>query len=77
VLLCAAQQVNGDKGITLTVGVGLLEESETPEAAVRQAWSMVATQSMNRGESLALLLSRGDSAITVVLTPEAKQAGRR
>ena len=76
VLLCVAPDAEVEKGGAVLVGVGLLDEgSGSPAEAVQQAWEMPATQSLLPGESLALRLSRENSGITVVITPNASASG--
>jgi hypothetical protein len=69
VLLSVAADVEEKR--QMLVGMGVLDEETRPAGALRQAWELRNTLRLGSGESLALWLSREDSAITVVLTPSA------
>jgi hypothetical protein len=69
VLLCLMPHIRAGSAVTLYFGVGLLQQSDDPTQVVKQAWDMSAAQSLSAGESLALRLARGNSGITVVITP--------
>jgi hypothetical protein len=70
VLLAASTAMGAGVGRTVTVGVGVLETGTSPRAAVRQAWGSRYTGVVQRGERLAIMLSRGDSALTAVVSVE-------
>lgn len=65
VLLAVAREVES-KGI-VRVGVGVLDQSAYPGAAVREAWQLRNTHRLRSGQKLGLVISRGNSAITVIL----------
>jgi hypothetical protein len=66
VLLATAVEAGSNE--TLRVGVGALGEGASPAGAVREALKMPNIQRLRAGEKLALVLSRGNSSITVILT---------
>jgi hypothetical protein len=69
VLLGLVNRINADGSITMSVWAGLLEDPADPEAAVEQARETSLHINLAKDESLALILSRPDSAATVVISP--------
>jgi hypothetical protein len=69
VLLCLMPHVRASDAVTLYFGIGLLEQTDDPVGVVREAWDTSAAESLTAGESLALRLSKGNSGITVIITP--------
>ncbi len=66
VLLATAAEP-GSTG-TVRIGVGALEEGGSPAAAVREALELRTTLRLRSGERVGLMLSRGNSVITVILS---------
>ncbi len=56
---------------TVRVGVGVLDEGTTASAAAAEAWRLGYTLRARAGESIGLMLLRGQAAVTVVV--EVKQ----
>ncbi len=65
VLLAAATEA-GSRG-TVRVGVGALDEGTSPAAVVREALQLPNIMRLRAGGRLGLVISRGNSAITVIL----------
>jgi hypothetical protein len=69
-LITALPQILGDGTMNLVVQLAVVGKSDAPTFVIPSAFNLLATINVRDGEPFGIVLTRGDSTITLVITPQ-------